>query len=378
VKLNEEGKMMPTNEIITFKTKEVFSYNYFKILPSFSFNSDDGLGFSVSGNYINQGFNKPSFKSNLSFAGGITTTGNFNLGTNIILRHLIKKWDFTAGFAFASRDKSFRQFYGLGNEANLDDDLEDLNFYQNNTTVLKAHLGFRRIFLQKSSFTPSIIFERRDVDPSPDNELETSIYDDLTNQQGLGVSNLAGSKIELDLDFRDDPNFPQRGMQLKVSNSTFFNKDLDWKLGGRIQTEVTTFLTKGIKIPTTLSVRGGFNHAYGTTPFFYKSYLGQEENLRGFVRNRFGGNSAAFVNTDLRFHFGKVTTPLVPIKYGIFGLFDAGKVWNPGEDSSTIHTAIGAGVYLIPYIDDLNLTFTFAKADDQELLFSFKVGFFVR
>ena len=378
VKLNEEGKIMPTNEIITFKTKEVFSYNYFKILPSFSFNSDDGLGFAVSGNYINQGFNKPDFKSNTSFSGGITTTGNFNLGTKIVLRHLIKKWDFTAGFDFASRDKSFRQFYGLGNETNFDDDLEDLDFYQNNTTALKTQLGFRRIFLQKSTFTPSIIFERRDIDPSPDNELDTSIYDNLTNEQGLGNSNLVGSKIELDLDFRDDPSFPQRGMQLKVNNSTFFNKNLDWKMGGRIQTEVTTFITKGIKIPTTLSVRGGFNHAYGTTPFFYKSYLGQQENLRGFVKNRFGGNTAAFVNTDLRFHFGKVTTPLVPIKYGIFGLFDAGKVWNPGEDSDTIHTAIGAGIYLIPYIDDLNLTFTFAKADDQELLFSFKVGFFVR
>ncbi|MFK7773413.1 MAG: BamA/TamA family outer membrane protein [Saprospiraceae bacterium] len=378
LKLNGEGKVMPTNEIITFKTKEVFSYNYFKLLPSFSFNTDDGFGLRLSGNYITQGFNKPDFKSKLSFFGGITTTGNTNVGTDIILRHVIKRWDFTAGIEFASRDRLFRQFYGLGNDIDFDDDLQDLDFYQNNTAALKTHLGFRRIFLQKSTFSPSLIFERRELNPSPENDLGTSIYDGLTLEDGVGTSNLLGSKIELDLDFRDDPIFPQRGMQLKISNSTFFNQDLDWKMGGRIKTEVSTFITKGIKIPTTLSVRGGLNHAYGTTPFFYKSFLGQQENLRGFVRNRFGGNTAAFINTDLRFHFGKVTTPLVPIKYGVFGLFDAGKVWASGEDSDTIHTAIGAGIYLIPYIDDLNLTFTFAKADDRELLFSFRVGFFVR
>ena len=118
--------------------------------------------------------------------------------------------------------------------------------------------------------------------------------------------------------------------------------------------------------------------SYGNTPFYYKSYLGQQGNHRGFLKNRFGGETSVFLNTDLRLHFGTKVTPFVPIKYGIFGLYDLGRVWLEEENSSVLHSAVGGGIYIIPYKEEINFTFTVARSDEKKLLFSFRLGFFVR
>ena len=166
-------------------------------------------------------------------------------------------------------------------------------------------------------------------------------------------------------------------MQFTLANYSFYNSDVK-ELGGHSKTELSAFLTKGIKIPVTLALKGGFEYSHGEVPFYYQSFLGQQSNHRGFLKNRYGGDSVASLNTDLRFHLGKLVTPLVPIKYGIFGLYDVGRVWLDDEDSDIWHYAYGGGIYLVPYAENFNLTLTFAKADGEDRLFSFRVGFFVR
>ena len=213
---------------------------------------------------------------------------------------------------------------------------------------------------------------------SPEGGLEFSIYDGLPKFTGLGTTNLLGTDISLDLDFRDSKSFPTKGMQFKLDNYTFANENFDWDLGGKLETELSAFITKGIKLPVTLSLRGGVATSYGQVPFYYKSYIGQQNNHRGFRRNRFGGHTAAFLNSELRFHFGKVITPIIPFEYGVFALFDAGRVWEDGEDSDKIHTAYGGGVYLVPYLNNFNLTFSVAKSERESLVLSFGVGFFVQ
>ena len=375
---NGEVKMVKTPEIITFKTNNIYYYDYFKLLPAVTFNADDGFGFGVSGSLIKQGFNKPDFSSKLLFNASLTTQGSYNYGTSLELRHVLQRWDFISSVNVARRDRTFRRFYGLGNETDFDEDLDDLDFYKNNTKVIKTELGLKRRFLQKSTFTTSIVLDSRDVKPDPEEGQETSIYDQLPVNNGLGQSTLWGSRIALDLNFKDDDAFPMRGIELKVNNFSFLNSDLDGAFGGLASTEVTTFITRGIKVPTTLSLRGGISHAYGKTPFYYKSYLGQQNNHRGFLRNRYGGNTAAFLNTDLRFHLGNSAFPFVPIKYGLLGIFDMGRVWQGKIDSEVLHTAIGIGIYIIPYFNDFNFNVSVVRSDNEDYLFSFNFGFFVK
>ncbi len=376
--LNSEAKKVKTLEVITFKSDAIFDNDAFKVLPALSFNQDDGLTLGMTANIVKRRFNKPDFSRKYNIRGSVTTNQNYNFSMDAMFRHVWNKWNLMTNISIASNDKSFRQFYGLGNETVIDEDLRSFGFYENETSSVGFEIGLNQTFWRKSSFSFSGVYDFRDVRRDTRDGLEESIYDVLPDNGGLGEIRLLGPKLNLNIDLRNDNAFPTKGMQIKVNNFTFFNVDTEGEMGGRLESEISGFITKGIKLPITLSLRGGLTTAYGESPFYYKSYLGQQNNHRGFLRNRFGGNTSAYINSDLRFHFGTLVTPLVPLKYGIFGLYDVGRVWVETEDSDAFHTAYGGGVYIIPYDNNFNLTFTVAKSDERDFLFSFRVGFFVR
>lgn len=373
-----EAEKVFTPQKLTFHPQKIFEDDHLVILPYLAYNRDDGFVFGIAGQSTIQGFNKPGFKIRTTFRGDITTMGNYGLRANTQFRHLMHQWDLVLGINATGNDRNLQRFYGFGNESLLDETLRAVDFYENNTASVEIYVGARRDFLKKSSFITTLKYDHKEVTPTPNDEASGSIYDQLPANSGLGKTNLFGLDQTLDLDFRDAHHFPTKGTQFKLKNYTFFNPGLDWETGGRIESQVSTFFTKGQKLPTTLSLRGGFSKAYGNTPFYYQSFLGQQSNHRGFLRNRFAGETAVFLNTDLRLHFGTKVTSLIPIKYGIFGLYDVGRVWSESENSDKLHSAIGGGVYLIPYKESINLTFTVAHSNENNLLFSFRMGFFVR
>jgi len=106
----------------------------------------------------------------------------------------------------------------------------------------------------------------------------------------------------------------------------------------------------------TLAVRGGGKKVFGDYPFFdaaslgggglEKGALGEPGfTLRGFRAGRFAGDSTLYGNADLRLRLGQATL-ILPAHFGIFGLFDVGRVWYTGEESDTWHTSYGGGIWL--------------------------------
>ncbi|MDP9229468.1 MAG: hypothetical protein M3O67_02205, partial [Bacteroidota bacterium] len=51
-------------------------------------------------------------------------------------------------------------------------------------------------------------------------------------------------------------------------------------------------------------------------------------------------------------------------KAGFLGLFDLGRVWQPGEKSNELHTAIGGGIILSPF-NKIGLTVTYARSKEE-------------
>ncbi len=376
--LGNAGKKKNTQEILKFSSEEFFSYNYLQVLPSLAFNQDDGLVLGLTGTYTRQAFNKKDYSARYIFSGSVTTNQNYNFNVQAQYRHVIGELDFLAGVNLSSWDRSFRRFYGLSNENVIDDDLRELDFYENRTGTLRANLGLRREFWGRSNIILSAQYDVREVDPNPKDDGGVTIYDAIPKGNGRGTTPLIGPGLSVNIDLRDNPNFPTKGLQWTASGFHFWNLDDAFEDGGRLETELSAFFTAGVKIPVTLSLRPGFISTYGDLPFYHKAYIGQVQNHRGFRRNRFGGDDAFYLNSDLRIHLGKVITPLVPIKYGIFGLFDLGRTWSENESSDEWHSAVGGGIYLIPYADNFNLTFTAAKSKERGALYSFRIGFFVR
>jgi len=375
LQLGKEGKWVKIPEEISFKTDGFFGYDHFLVVPFVIYNADDGAIFTLTGQTVKQKFNKPGFGSRYNYSLQISTIERINFAASADFRHVFGKWDLSIGGSGGSPDYLFPEFFGLGNELIINDSLRQLDYYENEMASANFNIGLSRIFWQHSLFSAEMVSEYHNVKPDSRAEGGASIYDFFPQDK---KTSLLGPRIRLDLDFRDSRNFPTRGIQLVVSDYTFLNSNADWKLGGRLDAEISSFWTLAAKTPLTLGIKGGVSKAYGETPFYYQSFLGQTNRLRGFRKNRFAGNSSVFLNSELRWHIGRIQTRIAPFYWGLFGFYDVGRTYLEGENSDQFHSAYGGGFYMIPYnMKSFNVVVTLARSEEESALLSFGVGFFI-
>ncbi len=375
--LGSEAKTVDTYEEIKFNSQTLFDYDYSAFTPKFGFNSDDGWIFGFNYSKIKRGFGTREYLKKTKIGASFTTQTNFNFNLDQIWRRRTTKWDLILGVKGARNDRFFQQFYGFGNNSVIDIELDANQFYRNSLSIYQGKIGLNRTFWYRSQFQLSLLAEYLDVNPRPMDDEGETIYDDFSEPIGLGSSFLAGPEMNLVLDFTDNKYLPTRGMKFKFYGYGFYNSDENLDFGGRIDAEGTVYISVGNKKPITLSVRGGYSQVLGDVPFYYQSTIGQQSNHRGYNRNRFVGNRAAFFNNDLRFHLGSIQTPLVSIKYGVYGLYDIGRVWIDDEISDNWHTAWGGGFYIMPYKEQFNFNFTYARSEEEKSIISVGLGFFV-
>ena len=112
---------------------------------------------------------------------------------------------------------------------------------------------------------------------------------------------------------------------------------------------------------------------WGSYPFFDAAFLGGSENLRGYTRERFAGNAAAFGSVEWRSHLFPFKF-VVPANLGFLVFSDFGRVYYPGEKSTNLHQSYGAGLWAY-FIEPSYLgNFTVAKSS-EELSFYISVGY---
>jgi hypothetical protein len=374
---HNSSKVIRLDQDLIFDTQNLFNYDYGMIWPFMGYNADDG--FVAGFQYLNtkQGFAKPEFSSRTRYLIAGTTKSNFNLEYQKIKRRTGTFWDYNLELHATNRDRRKQYFYGLGNDTEKNADLMLNNYYRNEMGIYGGKLGFIRGFWQKSHFKPSVRIEYVDVNPLPlnqDGEGSGTIYDNLPKEFGVGGNLMTGMDLDFVLDFTDNPFLPRDGTKFKIHNFLFHNSNERLNVGGILSAETSLYISSGDRRPVTFAVRGGYVLSYGDTPFYQKAKLGQHLNNRGLNRNRFTGDRAAFVNTDLRFHLGVIQTPVIPLSYGIYGLFDLGRVWIINDNSNSWHTSFGGGFYIAPYSDAVSLRLSYARSDLGSGIFNLGLG----
>lgn len=128
---------------------------------------------------------------------------------------------------------------------------------------------------------------------------------------------------------------------------------------GKVRGTVAALYGTHVLTNVQLSGRLSGERNWGTYPFFESAFLGGTQArsaldvtgatsgnlLRGYDLNRFAGDAAVAANTELNVELGRWSA-FLPFRYGVFGLFDVGRVFLDGESSSKWHTAAGGGVWL--------------------------------
>jgi hypothetical protein len=114
---------------------------------------------------------------------------------------------------------------------------------------------------------------------------------------------------------------------------------------GEVHGEGSVFLSPRLPLQPTLALHAAGRKVWGLYPVHEAAFVGGPDSIRGLPVQRYAGDAAAWGNAELRLRlFGY--NLLVPQNVGIFGLYDAGRVWLKGEDSRRWHTGVGGGAWI--------------------------------
>lgn len=320
-------------------------YNVFFGYPNVGYNPDDGVKLGANLSYEINGFNRDPFSQKHQINAMVYfATSGFELGYEGEFVNAFPNWNLVLKAGMTSPNFSFN-YFGYGNESlnqEVDSELE---------------MDFHRVKMQTLSFSPTLVrkgvygteiklgaklesnkVEKTDgrwVSLSP--EIPESIFDQHyfgTTEVGFSYSNY------------DNKAFPTLGFTFDAQANWTVNLEETEKNFLKLEGHMgfTHKIIPSGKLVLATLFHG--NWIIGDDYVFYQgARIGGNKGLRGFRNERFLGNSSYHQTSDLRWEIGK-GKGLIPVKYGLTGGFDYGRVWLDGENSDKWHTSFGGGIWL--------------------------------
>ena len=269
-------------------------------------------------------------------------------------------------FARASGIEIVR-FYGFGNETVAEQDdiffKADQSQYTFQPTIgMDVGRGFRLRVGPKVRYSELRWTEGR--------------YIGVVRPYGFEGFGEAGAAASLELDTRDNPGAPRKGLRLYGGGSVYPEVWDVQSTFGEVHGEASGAVTVSPLLETTLAARLGGKRVFGTYPFHEAAFIGgssRAPQVRGLRGQRYAGDAAVYANAELRIKLFDMSL-LVPTDVGVFGLADAGRVWLKSEESNRWHKAVGGGLWLAPVRRSHTLTFAAAQSEGRRA-FYFSAGF---
>lgn len=325
---------------------------------SLEYNVDDGLFVGAGILARTHGFRKEPYASqHLLEANYAFHTKSYNIHYKGDLRQVQGPWSMLLD-GHMQGPQYQRNFYGLGNETSKNPALDDAYyrvryerlklstmFYKDVTSFFKLGIGptydrFKVVMPDGENFLVNEVRAGR-LDPG----LIDAGSGAFNAQQYLGVAAFANMNV---LESTDEAN-PRIGM--RWHNSISFNRQVG---GGNLNytnlsSDFSFYLTPGFPFQLTWAGRVGASHNFGDFRFYQASTLGGTDNLRGYRRTRLAGRSAIYANIEARVELFNFNLYLTPAKFGVLGLYDAGRVYNDNNLKQgffrSLHTGYGGGIW---------------------------------
>ena len=308
--------------------------------PRFGANPDDGLFIGAVNEYKTLGFDQNPFSSLHSLSANLYL-GTLGLKIDYYTEkaNLYKGFNAFGGLGFQSSNYS-TNFFGFGNETIYDvNQKQDYNRIRMST--IDAKIGVLKK-TQKYNFSTNLFFESIKIDNTPNRFVSSETlffpsddFFDRKNYVGLSVNYVYKNNIINNLQINPQINIATT-VDIQDFNKT--NVSLQPKL----------FLSHPMYAnKITLDATISYQHVFGTEiPFYQAANLGGSTGLRGYRNQRFTGQSLCYISSNIKWHIKDVKSDILPIKFGVLGGFDVGRVWQENEVSSQFHTDFGAGIWL--------------------------------
>ena len=341
-----------------------YDYNWATPFFGISYNRFNGASLTLSSGFTRQKYGKEEYSSRHSIRGSVSTQRNTSLNYTARFHQVLKKWDIPFEVDFASPE--FRNnFYGVGNNTILDDDLEQDDFYRFERNSFSVQTGIGKEFWKNSSLDFLVGYARSSFDVPENTILEgdTTLFGANTT---LGEIPFNAKAI---IDFRDQAGLPYNGIMwtLDYQLGAIIEGTPETSTYGVAQSAIEYFISTQKKNPLTLGLRFGGAVTHGDVPFYHLPNIGQRTGLRGFFGERFTGNSSMYFNSEIRWQLLQKTTSVVPIKFGLKVFYDTGRVDLGADDvdGTNWHAGYGFGVFLVPLTEAINISFSVAFSEEE-------------
>jgi outer membrane protein assembly factor BamA len=352
--------------------RTAFTYNTYLPTPYIAYNADNGFLLNLGVQFTRQRYGKPGYSTKHNLQSAVSSLGNFTIDYELRLHQALGKWDLVGGGGIGV-PANFNYFFGLGNETVKIDSLFDNRFYRTNYDSYFFRLELLREFWKRCYFSTGLEYQNNEA-----NIENGKILDDaeLGNVFGRNPVNLVQGIVALNFDFKDNPYIPKRGMQFYLGHKNGFVTSEYNDNFGQTELFLEQYISSRWDNPVTLGIRLGGSHKYGPVPFYNLRYLGQRNNLRGYLRNRFTGDWTAYLNTNLGIQLVEARTSIVPFRIGLHGFFDMGRVWLNEENSTQWHKGYGGGFYIVPLREQFVIYLALGFSEEETGLLMFNLGRF--
>lgn len=351
--------------------KKDFSWDRYYPGYFFNYNTDEGLFIGGGPKILRNGFRKfPAVTHYLRF-NYAPSSGAANLLYSGIWYERIGNWDLELESAFLF-PKSFRNFFGLGNETTVED--RNLKFYRAKLTRYSIEPSLTTTVNDALTVTVGNRFSITKVDDNRDENNVVSLpqlgfTNDIFKDQWFNSIFLEATMKDI-----DTPINPTQGYSLNASSNLNVGLYNTTQTFSRITSELKMYFPISFSPQITLGNRTGGAHNIGSFPFYESNSIGGTTNLRGYRGNRFSGRSSFYNNTELRFELFDFYRYLLGGKIGLSAFFDTGRVWHTRENSTLWHKGYGGGVWF--NVLDAFVINTSLGHSIEGNLFEIKAGFF--
>jgi len=330
-------------------TKRKYSINRF--LPILAFNPDDGVRIGVTDTYRIFGLQGNPFTQKHTFgASYFTSTSGFSLSYKGEFSNIFHHWNFGVEGFYTSPSFAIN-FFGFGNETPDEGD-EDLDFNRVRIRQWNAAISLNWKGRDGGYFQFKPLIESFEVERTEGRFISTTasgigVNDDVFNRQ-----NYVGAEVTYGFENKNDAAFPTYGLNLNltVGYKTDIEDETVDNNFAYIRPEASFEHKVNKSGSLVYATRLGGQVLIGDDfEFFHASQLGGNGSLRGFRNERFTGKYSFYQSTDLRLKLGSFKSSFIPLKYGITGGLDYGRVWIDGEDLGDLgdlNTSAGASFWV--------------------------------
>lgn len=324
------------------KVKHTFN----QLLPLIAVNPDDGVKIGILSTHTFFGLQRNPFTYKHSInAAYYTGSSGYDLSYKGEFSNIFHHWNFGVEGLYTSPNFA-ENFFGFGNETSYDKEANDLDF--NRARIRKWNLAVSLNWRGRNGghfqFKPLVeSFEVENTQerfvgalPSNNTIFERQIY--------------GGAEVSYNFENKNNVAFPTLGLGLGITagyKANIDNSKSENSFGYlRPEIELDHKLSKGGRVVFATKIGGEL--IFGDDfEFYHGATIGGNNGLRGFRNERFIGKRSYYQNTDLRISLGGLKTSVLPVRYGISGSFDYGRVWTADDTSNIWHNSVGGSVWLV-------------------------------